>query len=148
MHFPMTIGVRRSSFLAFAVLLVHVAANFFLFLPDWPVALPAVGSILLLISGLFSRRQCLPKIQGLRLLADGRLECRFPGEEMFHIAELLPGATVHPALTVLSLQCEGKALSVVLLPDSVPVDDYRRLRVWLRWRASFGQEGKTDSVLG
>jgi len=139
--------VHRSFFLASVASFVHVAAAICLFLPDWPVVIPVVGSVFLLISGIFCWRQCWPKIQELRLLADGRLECRLQGEKEFLGAELQPGATVHPALTLLRLVCEGRRLSVALLQDSATAEDRRRLRVWLRWRASFGREN-ADSDSG
>jgi hypothetical protein len=45
-------------------------------------------------------------------------------------ARLLPGAYVHPLLTVLRLAAE-RPVSVVLFPDSLECDAFRRLRVRL-----------------
>lgn len=43
-------------------------------------------------------------------------------------------ALVTATLTVVEFkQTKGRRLSLVLLPDSLAADDYRRLRVWLRW---------------
>lgn len=43
-------------------------------------------------------------------------------------------ALVTATLTVVEFkQANGRRLSLVLLPDSISADDYRRLRVWLRW---------------
>ena len=41
-------------------------------------------------------------------------------------------------MTVLNLQRldNGKRLSVVILPDSIDAVDFRKLRVWLRWKES------------
>ncbi|OQA33941.1 MAG: hypothetical protein BWY57_00849 [Betaproteobacteria bacterium ADurb.Bin341] len=137
MRFPITIGVHRSFFLVFAVVFVHVAAAAILFLPVWPVWLTVCCIFLFLVSAVFSWWQCQSAIEVLRLLADGRLECCCRGDRQFSEAQLLPGAMVHPLLTVIRLQCKGKTHAVVLLPDSAPAEDRRRLRVWLRWRASF-----------
>ncbi|TRZ56938.1 MAG: hypothetical protein D4S02_14395 [Rhodocyclaceae bacterium] len=47
-------------------------------------------------------------------------------------------STVTPWLTVILLT-RGQGLeSLVLLPDSLNQDDYRRLRVWLRWQSAIG----------
>lgn len=43
-------------------------------------------------------------------------------------------ALVTATLTVIEFkQANGRPLSLVLLPDSIAADDYRRLRIWLRW---------------
>lgn len=59
-----------------------------------------------------------------------------PGES-FVEAELQGAATVHPWLTVVRMVVGSRKVSLALLPDSMPPEDYRRLRVWLRWRAEF-----------
>jgi hypothetical protein len=51
-------------------------------------------------------------------------------------AQLLPSTTVHPMLTVLNFQCAEqpwyrRRCAVVLLPDSLTAEDFRRLRVHL-----------------
>jgi toxin CptA len=50
--------------------------------------------------------------------------------------EVLGSTYVTSALTVLILRAAGarRMQSVVLLPDSMAADDFRRLRTWLRWR--------------
>lgn len=46
-------------------------------------------------------------------------------------AAILPDSFVHPWLIVLNLKVEKQRLSLVLFPDSLPPDDFRRLRVRL-----------------
>ena len=48
---------------------------------------------------------------------------------------LLDSSFVAPYLTVLNLKSEGSRFAhhVVIMPDSVAADEFRRLRVWLRW---------------
>ncbi|MHB1100592.1 MAG: protein YgfX [Burkholderiales bacterium] len=43
---------------------------------------------------------------------------------------------VSPYLTVLNLKEEGRRLmkSVVILPDAIDREEFRQLRVWLRWK--------------
>jgi toxin CptA len=49
---------------------------------------------------------------------------------------VLDGTYVKPYLTVLDLQsADGRAIRrIVLVPDSLHAEDFRRLRVWLRWK--------------
>jgi len=46
------------------------------------------------------------------------------------------GSFVSPLLTVLRLRPKARRLvrSVLITPDSLDPDSFRRLRVWLRWR--------------
>ena len=52
------------------------------------------------------------------------------GDEL--VAELLPLAYVHPLILVLRFQVQGRARSLVLLPDSADGDLLRQLRVRLK----------------
>ena len=54
----------------------------------------------------------------------------------WHKAVLLDSSFVAPYLTVLNLRTGLSRLAhhVVIMPDSVSAEDFRRLRVWLRWR--------------
>ncbi len=49
--------------------------------------------------------------------------------------QILRDSTVTPHLTVLSVRPEGARLarSVVILPDSMDPESFRRLRIWLKW---------------
>lgn len=53
-------------------------------------------------------------------------------------ARLLGSSCVSPRLTILDLAIAGARLrrSLVVAPDSLQADDFRRLRVWLRWRGA------------
>lgn len=137
MQFPIFIGLHRSSFLAAAIGAAHLlAASALLFVPwDAPVRFLVLGAVV--VSSIWAWRRRLPAVQGLRLLDDGRLECRLAGQEGYVEADLRGGATVHPWLTVLTVEAEGHRVTVVALPDSMAAEDFRRLRVWLRWRADF-----------
>jgi toxin CptA len=56
----------------------------------------------------------------------------------WHEATLLGSSFVAPYLTVLNLKPAGGRLvkHLVILPDAVNAEDFRRLRVWLKWRCS------------
>jgi toxin CptA len=54
----------------------------------------------------------------------------------WHECEVLGSTYVTAFLTVLILRLSGarRVRSVVLMSDSMAAEDFRRLRVWLRWR--------------
>ena len=71
----------------------------------------------------------------LRLDADCR--CEFQTRSgAWREAALLGSSFVAPHLTVLNLKPAGERLAkhLVILPDAVDAEDFRRLRVWLKWR--------------
>ena len=106
-------------------------------LPVWirgTLAVALAGSLLYALLRDGWRR--LPgSVTELRLWADGSCavklrqgswqSCRIRGESF-----------VAPWLTVLSLAQEGRLLRryVVILPDALDPEAFRRLRVWLRWK--------------
>jgi toxin CptA len=51
-------------------------------------------------------------------------------------ASILGTSYISPALTVLNLRLENRTLRrhVIIVPDNVHAEVFRRLRVWLRWR--------------
>lgn len=136
----LTIAAGPSRQLAILVAGMHgfAAAMFALLpLPSWiaVVVLP-----LLAASAWFTlRRDCLRSLPGalvgLRLQADRRCEFLTRSGD-WREAELLGSSFVSPYLTVLNLRPEGGRLArhLVLLPDALEAEDFRRLRVWLKWR--------------
>ena len=48
----------------------------------------------------------------------------------------VPGSFVHPWFTTVLWRADGARFSrsVIVLPDSLPPDQFRELRVWLKWR--------------
>jgi toxin CptA len=53
-------------------------------------------------------------------------------------ATILSETAILPGLILLSLRTDVGRLRLPLLADSLSQDDWRRLRVWLRWRAALG----------
>ena len=52
-------------------------------------------------------------------------------------AEVLSGTVVYPWLVVLRLGLDdGRWVTVVVWPDSTTAENFRRLCVWLRWKAA------------
>lgn len=73
----------------------------------------------------------------LRLDAD--CHCEFQTRAgAWHEATLLGSSFAAPYLTVLNLKPAGGRLvkHLVILPDAVNAEEFRRLRVWLKWRCS------------
>ena len=91
------------------------------------LCLPVVGS---------ARHSLLPAtLSALRLSAANELDCAdFQGQ--WQTLDILPGSTVFPWLIVLNLrEPEGeRQQALVLLPDQMPKETFRRLQRHLRWR--------------
>lgn len=100
-------------------------------------ALPAgwmrVGGITALAASLAYSvvQQSRRRFTGLELDPDGAFRLR--RDDAWQTARL-QDAFVTPALTVLRLRLEnGSTAALTLLPDSLAGDDFRRLRIILKW---------------
>jgi toxin CptA len=118
------LGWLQAGMAALALLAVGLAA-----LPaGWHLALGA-GVIGLVIG---AARRAAP-ITRLRIGTDGGLQCQDADGEWRDMV-VLDDSFVSPMLIVLRDRVDGGAVRTrVLLPDSAPADDLRRLRVSLRW---------------
>lgn len=124
-----TLPSRR---LARTVLVMHLLAVLAIGLADleaW-IQMALIGVVL---ASLVTHR---PN-QAVRLQCgdDGALALHDGAE--WHVVTLRADTFVSPHLTVLRHVEEGarRPRSTLILGDSLPADDYRRLRVWLKWRA-------------
>ena len=72
--------------------------------------------------------------RALRLRASGEIEVRSPGGR-WRRGCLRAGSFVAPWLTLVLWRAEGSRFdrAVVILPDMLGEEEFRRLRVWLRW---------------
>jgi len=116
----------------------------------WPLALPlevkVIIVVLLIISLLYYLRKdallsANDAVIALQLKED--MCCIVTTRSGQSITCSILGSTfVAPYLTVMNLQPAGKFFmrSVVILPDSIKVHEFRRLRVWLRWKWGHDQE--------
>jgi toxin CptA len=135
---PIVIGLYRSRFLGAALVAVAALAGVAtLALPLAPVVRAANFAAIVIVAGLAWRRLGLG-ISAIKLEQDGKISLAATGDSEFVEAELLAGATVHPWLTVIRLKTadQRKHLLIVAV-DSMKAEDFRRLRVFLRWRAEF-----------
>ena len=134
MQFPIVIELRRSRLLVFLLVLLHgLAAGCALALPwSWPLR-----GVLLLAVGVSLGYVLRPSpILDLRLCAPDRLDCLLADGNR-QALELHPDSTVFSQLIVLRLRVgEAKRVSgLVLLPDQMSAEQFRLLRLWLRWRS-------------
>ena len=138
MQLPITIGLHRSRFIGRVLLIataLAVVAVFFTPLDlEFRLALTACIFVAVLVAWY---RLSLP-MPVIRLEPDGsiRLFSKLNGE--VGAARLLPGVIAHPWLTVFRLRQEsGDTVVLIATVDSMTPQDFRRLRIFLRWRASF-----------
>ena len=138
MQFPITIGLHRSHFLGRALMsLALLAGGVTLALP-WPTAVRAGSFMLVLIVSHFAWQRLEPALSAIRLEKTGHVLVTVAGSAEFADAELLAGATAHPWLTIVRLKTQdGRTHRVLAAVDSMKTEDFRRLRVFLRWRAEF-----------
>ena len=129
MRFPVCVEIKPSRRLRAALLLLHLLAigAIAALALAWPFSVLAIP--LLLVTGY--RALALAPTRRFCLEADGGLAC----DEL--PAEILPGTTVFVWLVVMRYRTEGehRVRNCVVLADSLPADDFRRLRIWLRWIA-------------
>lgn len=141
MQFPITIGLCRSRIMGAGLWLIAALAIGALL--AWPQSLVVrfIGATLVPLAVWFIRRQLLFVFDAIKLERTGLVFVRFPGETDLHEVTVLSGAVVHPWLTVARLQDEsGKHHVLTISADMLAQDDFRRLRVFLRWRVKFNGE--------
>jgi toxin CptA len=131
------VSLRPSRALAAVILVAHGAAVVAATaaLPWLPALIVGLG---LVVSGVHHVRIALHRsalaIAGLEFSSDGRLALASPGGEWR--AATLTSAVVPAAwLAVLTARDDiGRRRAVVILPDAIEHDTFRKLRVWLLWR--------------
>lgn len=133
------IRLQPSYYLAGLLSFAHAAAGFVL----WPLVLPLgvkAAFIVSLIASLiyYLRKDALliahDAVVALTLTEE--MSCILiarSGQSM--ICSLSDSTFVAPYLTVINLQPNERFFmhSVVILPDSIDAEEFRRLRIWLRW---------------
>ncbi len=138
MHFPITIGLHRSRFLDYAVLVVVLAITGFLL--QFPRSTAVLIAILLLAwsGAALAWWRLKPEAVTVRLLRNGQLEVLPQAGEAFLLGRCLPNATVHPWLTVFRIETDsGQQIQLLVTADTTGREEFRRLRVFLRWQADF-----------
>jgi toxin CptA len=132
--------VAPSRRLAAILAIGHCAVAALVFMLDFSPAWRAAILAALIASLVFELRTTALRLSrnsviAIRISADNVLSAKTRVGE-WRDCEVLGSTYVTAALTVLMLKtgAERGTRSVVLMPDSMTADDFRRLRMWLRWR--------------
>ena len=143
------ISVRPSVLIAVAVAILHVSAAAVVWLVPLPILGKAVFTLAIAVSLIYfmARDAALHasrSIVALELREDGGIACQTRNGEWLE-CNLLGSSYVSPGMTVVNLRARGWTgyRRVILVPDNVDAEDFRRLRTWLRWR---GSAVKPDTV--
>ncbi len=137
MQFPIVCGLHRSRLLDAGVAIVALLATAAI------IAFPGASWLRLLLGvaawGLaaLAWRGLTPAITAIRLERHGEVFVEVPGQAGFCHAPPEPGGIVHPWLTAVRLKTEaGGHIALIVTVDSLAgQDDFRRLRMFLRWQA-------------
>lgn len=134
---PVYLGIRRSQRLRLLRLLVSGSAAVMLVaaLPLSPATLVALLTLVVVAGGRYRRdgRDRPGDVTALVLGSRDTWRVRLRSGAVLQ-AKPTREALVGPALTVLRLECsDGQKRELVLLPDSVRAEAWRRLRVRLRF---------------
>lgn len=146
------LAIRRSRSLAWGLAFLHGTALLLVLavpLPLWVHAAFGVGIVASAAHAVLNHawHGLRSSIVGLEVSEDCRVEILDRGGAL-HPAELLPSSVVMPWLTLLNLRQAGRRWprSLVIVPDRVDPDPYRRLRVMLRWRCGNGMVEETPRL--
>lgn len=136
----LVVHLQPSRYLAVILGIAHVTTAGLL----WPLALPVAvkltGTIVFAISLAFYLRHYALLRSPRAVIAfelSGEMVCTLKTRRGERITCALLGSSfVAPYLTVLNLQPEGRFFtrSVVILADSIDAEEFRQLRVLLRWK--------------
>lgn len=142
---PLAIDLRPSRLLAAMLAAAGAGALALLLWMPLPAAVQGLLAVVLCVAVahaiLHDAWRWLPRsIVALQLAGDGSLRCQTQ-DGRWREAQVLGSSCVTAWLTVLNLRLSGRRFgcSTVLLPDSLDAEDYRQLRVWLRWNGAVTQ---------
>jgi hypothetical protein len=134
--------LRRSRLLAGALCAMHGAAVCAVLVVPWPT--PARLALLIALAASLVHSLRPPRVVSLRLYRDGLIECVLPDGTRLP-ASPRPDTVVFSWLVVLRIDTEGKTISLPLLPDHMSREEFRILRLWLRWGID---PGKNADLIG
>jgi hypothetical protein len=132
----LTIEIGASRRLTYLVAAIHLLAVGAVLLAgiSWSYRVPIIFSLVMSM-GFYLKTWPRQKVK-LRCRADGGLALW--AAEDWDEARVLPDTLVLPWCGILRYQRTGRPRpeTCVILPDSLNGDDFRQLRVWLKFRAS------------
>lgn len=125
---------RLSRLLMLALLLVHGLAMLAMFL--LPLSFLMRATLLLILAAnlwfALKHRSAAGSVAGLRIESDRVVLLHAGGGEMS--GQLLPDSLVTPYLAVLQIRTESNHRRVLIMPDTLDAQSFRRLRILLRWQ--------------
>lgn len=135
MNFPIHIALRRSHRLNFSLYVFHILAAISVLVLPWLWVLRVVIVAFLGVS--FWRALQPSVIRGLRLSERGEVDC-LNAEGTRIAASVYGDSTVFSWMVVLRLRLDeqDRTVVLVLLPDSMSTEQFRLLRLFLRWRVA------------
>ena len=136
---PLTVKLKPSRILAAILLIAHALSGVLLATLPFPIEFKLLGIASILIACIYYvRRYALLNTQSavreLRMLSDNKLEIF---RTKWQSAELVGEQFVHPLLTIIRCRVEADRwpVSIVVLSDMLDTENFRMLRVRLKWRA-------------
>lgn len=134
------INLRPSRILAATLVLAHGVAIAMVALAGMPLWLELIAIAALVASLVFDVRQTAllrapDAVIGLEITSDDKFSIQ-PRRGEWIECEVLGSTYVTSFLTILNLKGidSGRNTRAVILPDSLDAEDFRKLRVWLRWK--------------
>ncbi len=134
MRLPLTLQLHRSRRLDLLLASLHLAAMTATLLAALPLILRLLLLAAIAVAAGFTLRRLGRAACRLTLRGDGLLEIERDGAAAAS-AQVLAQSTVMNWLTVLLLRGERGREALTILPDALSSEDFRALRLWLRWRA-------------
>ncbi|MGB7542668.1 MAG: protein YgfX [Burkholderiales bacterium] len=146
------VELRPSFQLAGLLAVAHVFAlvSVWISLAGWPLYLVVAGILISVTACLTETiHRSASAVTALELRTEGRAAWRDRGGN-WHEGRLRRDNFVSVPLVVIGLdQSQPSRKWIVLLSDSAPADELRRLRVWLRWGAPGpGKDANRDNAAG
>jgi len=130
---PISVRIKPSRRLLLIQSIAHVAAVGAVLASTVPSWL-AVVLLIMIGASLACLRRTSP-VAGLVLSSDGRLQI-VGADGTASEAVVHPHTLVLSFLVVLLCRQEGRLRMLTLLADSLATEDFRQLRLWLRWRST------------
>lgn len=131
---PLIVTIHDSRRLRLGLMTIHLCCAAALFLAAIEPGIQFAGLAVLIFSMVYYWRP-LPAIR-IRGDADGIFYVW--RQQKWQVTHLSATSVILPGCTLLRFTAENRwrTFNLVVLPDSLSNDEFRQLRVWLRWRGS------------
>lgn len=130
---PLAVSLKPSRRLLAIQSLAHLVAAAAVLAGNLPTWLAVV--LLLLVGASLARMRRRLQLASMVLGGDGALEIVSPDGTATEVA-VHPHTLVLSFMIVLLYRQEGRLQAMTLLGDSLQKEDFRQLRLWLRWQST------------